>query len=1345
MKRFLALVLFFLFAGGQAFAQATPYYFKHYDINSRLSHNTVTSIFQDSRGFIWIGTKNGLNRFDGHDFKIFQRGDSPCDLKNSMIYDLAEDLNHNLWIATDKGVNLYDPFTERFSFFDARTEEGFGIGIAVNKIAIDGQNRAWILAGPNLLLYEPKTERLELLNEKFREHALSNPSAFYVDTTNGLTYVGFPGSGLFSYNPETGRVAFVGPVGPTPTDICGGRDNSLLVGTINKGLYRLNRQTGESKKLSLDESSDVYVRVVEPISKSEYWVGTESGVYILKDDQVQQHLTHEEFNDQSLSDNAIYAIFRDREGGVWIGSYFGGVDYIPRQHAFFKSFYPIAYKNSVNGCRIRTFVADERGNLWIATEDNGLNYYDVAKDSFTHVSPHSAPLNISYSNIQCLNLSRDKLWVGTFSKGIDVLDLKTRQRRHYEKSDRPNSLVNNDIFAIYTDRRNTTWIGSSSGVSVYVPEIDGFRIFDRISASFISDILEDSNGYIWFTTFNKGVIRYDPGSDAIRDFRHDPNNPTSLCYDRITCAFEDSKRRLWFASEDGGFCLYNEVNETFTRVTTGQGLPSNVIYKILEDNSGHLWMSTNNGLVDFDPETMAVKALYNLSDGLQCRQFNYNSGIRTRDGRLWFGSIDGFVAFNPGSFRHDRNTYRVVPTEFYILNREVRAGGDILDKAIPYAKSINLSYRQATFTLGFSALNYSSAGNQRGGETYAYLLEGVDQQWNYTDNATRISYNSIPPGNYAFRIRYSRDGREWSDEETRIQINVIPPLWRTAWAYALYTALLLSGIFIAVRLYLKKKQRQLEKERAQQEQQKKEEIYTAKIDFFTDIAHEIRTPLTLIKVPLNYILNAQLDEQELKANLTTMERNADRLLELVNQLLDFRKIESEAFTLSLKEKDINTLVTDIYNRFVPTARQRRLEISLECPPTIVRAFVDEEALTKVCSNLFSNAIKYASTYIRATLSEDPEKQLFRITVSNDGVPIPADMRQHIFEAFFQIRKPGQPAQPGSGIGLTLAMSLTQLHNGRLYLDEQAEDTTFVVQIPTNIPTDIQPAGINTQPAEELYEETGAAEEAAGPAAEAPSASRETVLVVEDNEELRTFLTTQLNKQYRVVTAGNGTEALTVLDEELVSLIVSDVMMPVMDGLELCRSIKSNLETCHIPIILLTAKATLNNKIEGLKSGADAYIEKPFSMAHLLVQINNLLEGRMKLRQNFSNSPYIATNTMAQNKADEEFLNRLTEIIRRNLEDNAFSVDDLASEMNMSRTSLHRKIKGVTSMTPGDFIRIIRLKRAAELLREGEYRINEICILVGINSLSYFSKCFQKQFGILPKDFAKSQGKGPAPR
>lgn len=1318
----ITIVLLFIHSGF-LFSEQLSYNIRHYDINSGLSLNTVTSLFQDHQGFIWIGTKNGLNRFDGYDFKTYYRNESKGSLSNSIINYITEDQNKHLWLATDKGISIYSPFTDTFADFRAQTDSGESISETTYKIYIDNCAQVWIYTVKGIYLYSLHQKRLEKLNDLFSRYTNLPISTLYVDK-NGTAYIGLARYGIVSYNAQKRHTQLICRYPNTPTILHGYKDNQLLMGTLSKGLWIINKANGKLKKLETDSciNSDIYVRHIQKVSANEYWVGAESGIYILKNDSI-KHLSHEAFNKNSLSDNSIYTILNDKEGGIWIGSYFGGVNYIPKEHSHFENFYPIAYKNSLSGYRIREIINDLQGGLWIATEDKGLNYLNIQKNKFISITPETYPLKVSFTNIQCLHMNGEELWIGTFTHGIDVFNLKKQQYRHYEKTNQPGALTTNEIFAIHTDQTGKTWIGTPSEIFTFCPQTESFSLFKPIQGISVSDIEEDTEGNIWFASYNKGIFRYNPYTGSVTNFRYDSKNSQSLCYDRITGIFQDSKNRIWFSSEDGGFCLFNKEKENFSRITTQQGLPSNVIYKILEDDNHYLWLSTNNGLAKFNPETMKVENLYNLGSGLQTKQFNYNSGVKTQDGTLYFGSINGMVAFNPVNFSPNTNDYNVVITDLYLSDQKISVNSEqgILSQSMPYAKDIYLNYNQSTFGFSFSALNYSKEETDK----YAYKLEGIDKEWAYT-TSNKVSYNSIPPGDYTFRIKYAKDGYTWNNNETQVNVHIIPPFWQTKIAYIFYY---LIGIILSatiIYLYQRKRKRKTEEHLARQEQLKKEEIYQAKINFFTNIAHEIRTPITLIKTPLDYIIQTHPNEKEVQENLIIMEQNTNRLLELVNQLLDFRKIESKAFTLSLENIDIRDLVRTTYNRFVLAAKQRKLKTEFICSPTSITALVDKEAITKICSNLFSNAIKYASTYISITLTEE-SNQYFQLIVKNDGDPIPVDLRHNIFEAFFQIKDINQPTLPGSGIGLSLASSLAQLHHGKLFLDENNTDTTFVLQIPKNIPLNAQDQTKLSMP-QPTFEK--------GINIISNKTTQATILIVEDNDELRKLLARQLGKYYQAQTATNGIEALDILKKGIINLIVSDVMMPVMDGLELCQNIKSSSDTCHIPVILLTAKTTLENRICGLKHGADAYIEKPFSMPHLLAQINNLLENRAKLLRNFASKPYIPTESIAQNKSDELFLNKLTRIIKQNIEDDTFNIDNLASEMNMSRTSLHRKIKGLTELTPGDFIRTIRLRKAAELLLEGELRINEICMQIGIHSLSYFSKSFKEQFGVLPKDFVK---------
>ena len=1325
----LTIIVMSAFCSTASGTQAS-YYFKHYDISQGLSLNTVLALHQDTKGFIWIGTKNGLNRFDGSQFKVFLKGNKAGMLHNSMIYSIAEDSQQRLWVATDAGISIYDPKGEKFTSFNSRTEHGQAVSGAVNRIIVDRNDTVWILSGNELFMYSIREDRLTLLNTGLHEHTVFRPFAIHMDERKNLLYIGVPVDGLYSYNPETEEYTHIASCPYTPTDICIYKHNFALVGTINHGVYIVNLATGESRPMRLQEDteSSLFVRVIRKISENEYWIGTESGIYIVKDGDV-QHLEHEKFYDQSISNNAIYAIMPDKDNGIWIGSYFGGVDYISNRHPYFRSITPKPYSNSISGFRVREFVEDNRGDIWIATEDNGLNRFSTASGGyFRNVT--TGDNYIPFNNIQCLNLDGDKLWAGTFSKGIYVMDLNTLQTEHYQKSLVPYSLDNNDIFAICTDSDGTTWAGSSSGASVFLPEKRGFLKFDKTGYSFISDIMEDSEGYIWFATFNSGVFRYDKKKDQIQNFRHEPGNPCSLCYDRIISIYEDSEKRMWFASEDGGFCRFDRIDETFTTISTEDGLPSNVIHKIIEDDSGHLWLSTNNGIVHFDPSAMSVIDIYNQFNGLPSRQFNYNSGYKAKDGTIYFGSINGFVSFNPKIFSTPAGHYNVVFTDFEILGLDEDCTGkaDFADLSIPYTSSIRLSHRQNSFSLSFSAFDYSRKGYGQ----YAYKLEGAENSWNYiSDKVTTISYNRINPGNYNILIKYSPDGHTWDGDTTSLAICIRPPFWNTKLARILFIIIALGIIVSAVRLIVNRREKDLHNELLRQEQNKKEEIYKAKIDFFTNIAHEIRTPITLIKVPLDHLLKTEPGKEELKENLMTMERNANRLLVLVNQLLDFRKIESDAMTLSLKKKNINEILAATFSRFLSVARQKNIDMTVSYPAPIY-ANVDEEAIIKICSNLFNNAIKHAESYIKVELSRNDEYNYFQISIHNDGEKIPEDMRGRIFEAFFQIKSTHQSAQPGSGIGLTLASSLTKLHNGNLFIDENAEDTAFVIQIPENLGTEENAtnASEDTQTTDNetyVHESDNDIE----------NKVHNTILIVEDNDELLNLLVQQLEVHYTVIPAVNGVEAMKILEKDIVNLIVSDVMMPLMDGFELCRKVKSSLHTCHIPIILLTAKTNLSDKIAGLEKGADAYIVKPFSTSYLLAQIENLLKNRASLIKKFTDNPLLGTNIIAQNKEDEKFIRHLTDVINQNLSNDMFGVDELASEMNMSRSNLHRKMRGVTGMAPVNFILILRMKKAAELLLEGGYRINEVCMLVGINSSSYFSKSFLKQFGVLPKDYARS--------
>lgn len=929
-----------------------------------------------------------------------------------------------------------------------------------------------------------------------------------------------------------------------------------------------------------------------------YGLERKGGVYTYdKNTKESRHFTHDPSDDYSLSDNAIYSICKDKEGGIWIGNYFCGIDYYPNQYATFEKYYPITGKNSLSGKVVREFCEDEEGNLWIGTEDGGLNKFNTKTKQFT-------PLNLSglHYNIHALSLDHNTLWIGTYSKGLYALDLRTNHSRHYTMGDAENELNDNNIYSMCRTSSGELYIGTTTGLNQYNYQSDNFTRIHKMDGIFIFSILEDSKGNIWFATYNSGIFKYNPRDKSWKNYVSSPDNPHGLPYNKVISIYEDSKQRLWFSILGHGFCSLNEDTETFISYDSSQGLANDVIYKIIEEKDDILWLTSNKGLIRFDLSTKK-STIYTDSNGLLTNQFNYCSGIKSKDGTIYFGCINGFIAFKPDLFTENTGFPPVAITDFLLFNKSADIGStdSPLAQSVTYTQNIELKYNQNSFSFRFAALGYASPEEN----CLSYTLKGFDKEWYYTSKSATATYTNLKPGTYTFCVKAANGKGEWNDEYREIQIHIAPPFWKTVWAYIIYV--ILAIIITSYTLYRFRKQitdkhkRQLEV----LESEKEKEIYHAKIDFFTNIAHEIRTPLTLIKGPLENILKKEeINTHSLKDNLSIMERNTMRLLDLTNQLLDFRKTEAQGFQLNFMICDISQLIKDTYIRFDPAAKQNDLTFKIGLPEQNFNAAVDKEALTKILSNLFNNAVKYAKSYIHVSLHAptDEQNDFFSITVSNDGLPIPVEMKEKIFEPFVQIKNVSNgQTKTGTGIGLPLARSLTELHRGKLYLKD-SDDICFCIELPIKQEKTI------------LLQKTEIEKPVNTPTVIRQHQTDICILVVEDDPEMQSFISSQLGNAYSVMNASNGKEALKILSENTISLVVSDVMMPEMNGFELCRTLKTNIEYSHIPIILLTAKATIQSKIEGIELGADDYIEKPFSTEYLLARIANLLSNQEKLRQ-----------------------------------------------------------------------------------------------------------------------------------
>ena len=1323
---FCVLTCFFITIFCQAQSVEEHYYFKNLSIRNGLSQNTVNAILQDRKGFMWLGTKDGLNRYDGLSFRKFKHdAANPRSIGNSFITSLYEDFNGNIWVGTDAGVYIYYPEKEAFEEFDCQSLEKTRIERSVSMIAGDKHGRVWIaVEAQGMFCYDA---RQKLLRNYPLSEISSNIKCFTFDS-GGTLWLGFYGDGLYYSkdnlatvhpygSPEDGKREFEGGV---ITKIVQGNYNCLYIGSVKEGVSELNLTSGQVRNLlAIDESGEsIFCRDLLPYSDNELWIGTESGIYIYNLRTAQFiHLRASLYDSYSLSDNAIYALYKDREEGLWIGSYFGGVDYYPRQYTYFAKYYPKNIANSLHGKRVREFCRADDGTLWIGTEDGGLNHFNPKTKEFHFFEPSAG-----FTNIHGLCMDGSHLWVGTFSKGLRVIDTRTGAvLRTYTEGHTSHSLNDNSIFSICRTSAGEIYLGTLFGLLRYNRTQDNFDRIPELNGKFVYDIKEDSYGNLWLATYANGAYCYDVSARRWKNYVFDAEDEKSLPYDKVLSVFEDSYRQIWLTTQGGGFCLFHPDTETFTRYGLKDGLPNDVVYQIVEDDDRFLWLTTNNGLVRFDPKTMEMK-VFSTANGLPTNQFNYRSGFKDEAGNIYLGSINGFVAFDPRTFAENRQVPAVAITDFLLFNKEVSVGetDSPLKSSITFSDKVVLTADQNSFSFRIAALSYQAPRMNK----LMYKLEGFDEGWLTIGESPLVTYSNLGYGDYVFKVKASNSDGVWNEQETSLHLSILPPFYLSGWAYCFYV-LFFMGCLVCVIFYFKRRNyRKQHRQMEMLEQEKEREVYHAKIDFFTNVAHEIRTPLTLIKGPLeNIILKKEVDS-ETKEDLYIMKQNTERLLNLTNQLLDFRKTETRGFRLNFTECDVVAVLRETYLRFTSLAKQKGLDFILELPQECFMADVNQEALTKIISNLLNNGVKYASTYLRISLETD--EKVFHIRTFNDGAMIPDTMKEEIFKPFVRLDKEDE-VTTGTGIGLALSRSLAELHQGSLMMEKGEEVNCFCLTLPVNQDSTITLSAENVSQVEENscgweQEETDTKEK------------KPMILVVEDNPDMLAFVRKQLTTEYSVLTAMNGIEALAALDNHYVNLVVSDVMMPQMDGFELCKTIKSDLSYSHIPVVLLTAKTNIQSKIEGLELGADAYIEKPFSVEYLLANISSLIHNREKLRQTFAKSPFVAANTMALTKADEEFIWKLNDIIQVNLHNPEFSMEDMADALKMSRSSFYRKIKGVLDLSPNEYLRLERLKQAAQLLKEGKSRVNEICYTVGFNSPSYFSKCFLKQFGVLPKDF-----------
>lgn len=1022
------------------------YYFKHYQVDDGLVHNAVTSVIQDTKGFIWIGTRGGLNRFDGYTFKTFKNNnDKFGSLGNDAINSIVEDRNRMIWIGTGTGMFKYDPYKEVLTQLESAPKE------YTNNIVVDKDNNLWFLARFSLCKYVQSENRIE--------HLKIAASCFGLDANMNL-WMGDNDGNISMYNGQqkTGsKIRIVNkdlpPNARSISKIYPVSNNELLIGCFRQGLKSYNIKTGAVRSLPLGEhkDKDIYVRDIAVANDGKYWIATEGGIYINDlNSNTSIQLRKRTGDNYALADNAIYTICRDNQGGMWAGTFFGGLNYYSKENARFEKYYPLAGVNSISGNAVREICSDSNGHLFIGTEDAGISKLDLKTGLFTNYHATEKKGSISYPNIHGLLAWGNELFIGPFLQGMETMNLQTGLVTDRVKLIGDKNGPASDFVISFCRTKNGRLLVGTAYRNAGLFEYDRqHKTFSRISAipfnTYVYDIFEDSEGNIWTGSVRQGAYYYNPKTGKQGNIRFgDSTKGRTINEFPVYNIFEDSDHALWFATTGCGLIKLSPDRKTIKRYTTANGLPSNVLYCILEDDSKHLWISSLKGLVCLDLRTEQVK-VYTRANGLITDQFNYNSGYKHTDGKMYFGSVKGMIAFDPASFNQHEPSPPTYITGIQINNKETSPGdqGSPLSRSILYTDTVVLGYDQNSFSIEFAALHYSSPEATR----YKYLMKGIDESWTYLNTNRKAYFTELTNGTYEFIVRAESNIGGWMGKERRLVIRILPPFWKSNTAYVLYMLLLGVVLYFSTRLYRQQMERKNLRKLQLFEHEKEKEIYQAKIEFFTNITHEIQTPLTLIAGPIEWLIKKFGKDPDMNKSLMIAEKNTRRLVELTSQLLDFRKTEANQFSLNFVKTDIIEVVSNLTTAFKEQAAFDHIDLKTEFPDKRFMAFVDREAFIKICTNMISNAVKYAagSVTVRISAVENSDQE-FVVTFINDGKAIPEEFRQQIFEPFVRVRGNNRP---GTGIGLSIAKSLTELHNGSLQLISGEHFIIFEMRMPVH--------------------------------------------------------------------------------------------------------------------------------------------------------------------------------------------------------------------------------------------------------------------------------------------------------
>ncbi len=1316
--------------------------FKNISNRDGLSHSTVFTTIQDSTGYMWFGTQDGLNRYDGYEFKSFRPDpENPNTLSSNYIRSLFVDSKGILWIGGDKGITKYTHLTNRFENYHLFALKP---GRYVTAITETNNGQLWASSrNGKLFRYNTQENQFQEIKNITNGEYLDLIGALH-PVEDGLL-IGTE-EGLFHLEVESLQLRKIHlSAQKTPIQqIISDPDGTYWLASDGAGVIHLDSlfkpiQQFKHEVFNTNSLCNDNVRSLCFDDQGKLWIGTFIGLSILDLKTTTYTNYYEEFaRPYALTQNSVRSIFKDNRGGMWLGTFFGGIDYYHPDNINFDILNQNGGHLSLSDNVVSAIKEDDKGNFWILTNDNGLNYWDRQHQKITVISHDEKDKNsISSNNLKAIAQSNTgKLLIGTHNSGLNYYDPQTGKNITFKSQASPGSLSDNNIYALLKDSKNRIWVGTWKGLNQFNETSQSFSPHyidskgERLSSDQISYLFEDSRNRLWIGTF-EGVNIFYPEKNIFESFRKTPSNNIQLTSNEITCIYEDTKGRIWIGTREG-ISLFDEIERNFVPLTTKDGLSNNFVYGILEDDQQNMWISTNGGLSKYNSNTKTFRN-YGVKDGIQSMQFNNYSFCKATNGQLLFGGINGVTIFDPSKINETPFNEKVIFTDFRLFDQVISPGDEtgLLRQSINHTQHIRLQHNQNVFSIGFTAINFIAADKI----TYQFKLDGHDSEWRIAESGRTAYYSNIPPGSYTLRVKATNLPNLEQVPETTLQIEVLKPWWESAPAIISYLLVFIVILWVSYRLLKERIQTQNQLRLERLEKHKITEVNQMKLQFFTNISHEFRTPLTLIISPLQKIIERKGADEWLNKQHDTIYKNARRLMNLIDQLMDFRKSELGQLKLNAAPCEMVSFINEIYLSFALAASQNNIIYTFDSKEEKIDCYFDRSFLEKITFNLLSNAFKFTPAGGTIGIQLYIEDKWIRLEVKDTGKGIPPEKISLIFERFYRIDE--NNSKPGSGIGLALTKRLVEQHHGNIEaIGEVGKGSVFTVRIPLN-PEIYQDHEITSD--QEIKNESIPAPLIDVDSIEMPKEKEtgkektDTILLVEDNVEIIRYISENLEDKYRVLSAANGKDALDCILKEEPTLVVSDVMMPVMDGLSFCKTVKQNVKTCHIPIILLTAKTSVDDQIEGLHLGADDYVVKPFEMNLLEAKIKNIIKNRRRLKELFSKSTHINPEAIAFNNLDKEFLEKAVVIVEKYLADAEFSVDQFAQEMGMSRSNLHLKMKAITGASATDFIKKIRFNEALKLLEENRYSVAEVSYMIGFNSPSYFSTSFKKHFDYLPTE------------